>query len=160
MQFKVGDSVVHPVYGVGDIVKIEEKRFSEKEKQLYYKVVLPKNTLWIPVKAEAAIGLRLVTAKSDLDQYRDLLKHPPAPIPKDHHQRHREQVRLLKKGSFRILCEVVRDLTAWSLRKRLGPVDKTTLQNTRERLYREWAIAAGVPISEATKEIDALLQTT
>jgi RNA polymerase-interacting CarD/CdnL/TRCF family regulator len=58
------------------------------------------------------------------------------------------------------LCEVVRDLTAWSLRKRLGPADKNTLQNTRERLYREWAIAAGVPMTEATKEIDALLQIT
>jgi RNA polymerase-interacting CarD/CdnL/TRCF family regulator len=160
MQFKVGDSVVHPVYGVGDIVKVEEKRFSEKEMQLYYKVALPKNTIWIPVEAQSTIGLRLVTAKSDLDQYRDLLKSPPAPIPKNHKQRHLNKVSSLKQGSFQVVCEVVRDLTAWSLRKPLGPVDKATLQKTQERLYREWAIAAGVPITEATKEINALLQTT
>ena len=160
MQFKVGDSVVHPVYGVGDIVKIEEKRFSETEKQLYYKVALPKNTIWIPVEAQTTIGLRLVTAKGDLDQYRDLLKSPPAPIPKNHNQQRRKQVSSLKQGSFQVICKVVRDLTAWNLSRPLGPVDKATLQKTRERLYREWAIAAGVSITEATKEIDALLQTT
>jgi RNA polymerase-interacting CarD/CdnL/TRCF family regulator len=160
MQLKVGDSVVHPVYGVGNIVKIEEKRFSEKEKLLYYKVALSKNTIWIPVEAQTTIGLRLVTAKSDLDQYRDLLKSPPAPIPKDHNQRHRKQVNHPKQVSFQVVCEVVRDLSAWNLRKPLGREDKGTLMKTRERLYQEWAIAAGLPITEATKEIDALLQTT
>lgn len=158
MQFKTDDFVVHPIYGVGEIVKIEEKRFSEKEIRLYYKVALPRNTIWVPVEAQSTIGLRLVTAKSDLDEYRDLLKSPPAPIPEKHNERHREQVSRLKEGSFQVVCEVVRDLTAWSLQKPLGAVDKSTLQKTRERLHREWAIAAGVPITEAVKEIDTLLQ--
>ena len=160
MQFKVGDFVVHPAYGVGRIVKIEKKQFFKKGMRLYYKVALPKNTIWIPVEAQTIIGLRLVTAKSDLDQYRDLLKSPPAPIPKNHHQRHLDLVSRLKQGSFQVVCEVVRDLTAWGWRKPLGPTDKATLQKTREKLHREWATAAGVPIAEAIKEIDSLLRTS
>ncbi|HMR66039.1 MAG TPA: CarD family transcriptional regulator, partial [Anaerolineae bacterium] len=92
MQFKVGDFVVHPVYGVGLIVKIVEKRLSEMEAPLYYEITLPRRTVWIPVKAQAAIGLRLVTAKRDLDQYRALLKSPPVPLDNAQPQRRHEEL--------------------------------------------------------------------
>jgi CarD family transcriptional regulator len=68
MQFKIGDLVVSPAYGTGQIVNIEKKQFSDKGERLYYKVALPKLfTLWAPVKAQEAGGLRLITAKSELD---------------------------------------------------------------------------------------------
>jgi CarD family transcriptional regulator len=160
MQFKVGDYVVHPAYGVGHIIKIEEKQFSEKGTRLYYKVTLPKRTIWIPVEAQGALGFRLVTAKTDLDQYRALLKSRPVPLNKNHHRRHLELVSRLKQGSFQVVCEVVRDLTAWGWRKPLGPTDTATLQKTRESLYQEWATAAGVSIAEAIKEVESLLLAT
>ena len=160
MQLKVGDLVVHPTYGVGRIVEIEEKKFSEKGVHLYYKVILPKRTVWIPVEAQEASGLRLVTAKSDLDHYRNLLKSPPVLLDKNHHRRHLELVSRLKQGSFQALCEVVRDLTAWGWRKPLGQTDTATLQKTRQSLYQEWATAAGVSTTEAIKEIDSLLLVT
>jgi CarD family transcriptional regulator len=157
-QFKVGDFVVHPVYGIGHIVQIEEKQFSEKVKRLYYRVaLLPKHTIWVPVETSERTGLRSVTAKNELDQYRDLLKSRPVALPKKFDQRHRELLGRLNQGSFQVMCEVVRDLTAWSWRKPLGSVDIATLQKTRESLYREWATAAGVTTTEAIKEIDTLL---
>lgn len=64
MQFKIGDHVVHPAFGTGHIVKIEEK-LSEQETRPYYKIVRPKHTVWIRVGAEEITGLRLVTAKPD-----------------------------------------------------------------------------------------------
>jgi RNA polymerase-interacting CarD/CdnL/TRCF family regulator len=112
------------------------------------------------VEAQEASGLRLVTAKSELDQYRDLLKSPPVPLEKKHQQRHLELNSRLKQNSFQVLCEVVRDLTAWSWGKPLGQVDTITLRKTRESLYREWATAAGVSTIEAIKEIDSLLLAT
>lgn len=161
MQFKVGDFVVHPVYGVGDIVKIEEKRLSEKGAHLYYEIALPRSTIWIPVEAQAAVGLRLVTAKSDLDQCRNLLKSAPVPLDTDQpKQRHLELASRLKQGTFRVMCEVVRDLTASGEQKPLGPSDRATLQKTLEKLCQEWATAAGISIAEAIKEINSLLRAT
>jgi CarD family transcriptional regulator len=156
--FKVGDFVVHPVYGVGHIVQIEEKQFSEKARRLYYRVtLLPKHTIWVPVETYELTGLRLVTAKGELDQYRDLLKSQPVALPKKYDQRHQELLSRLNQGSFQMMCEVVRDLTAWGWHKPLGSTDIATLQKTRENLYREWATAAGVSTTEAIKEIDSLL---
>ncbi len=161
MQFKVGDAVVHPIYGIGHIAVTEERSFSEQEPRLYYYVVLPRRSLWISVEAaQEGSGLRLVTAKADLDHYRMVLKSRPVPLHKNHHHRHLELTDRLRQGSFQAICEVVRDLTAWGWRKPLGPTDSATLHKTRNNLYREWASAAGISTVEAIKEIDSLMVAT
>lgn len=161
MPLKIGDLVVHPTFGIGHIVEIEEKQFSKQEAaQLYYKVTRLKHTIWIRVEAQDSSRLRRVIAKSDLDHYRDLLKSPPLPLNADQRQRQLELESRLKGCSFQSICEVMRDLTAWKLRQPLGQADTTILHKTRNSLYEEWATAAGVSNPEAIKEIEALLQTT
>ena len=160
MQFKVGDFVVHPVYGVGHIITIEKKRFSELEERQYYQIDFPKSKIWVPIEAQAAIGLRLVTAGRDLDEYRDLIKGRPILLDGNLARWHAELTRRLKKGSFQAMCEVVRDLTVSGWQKPLGPTTRAILRKTKERLYQEWAAAANISVTEASKEIDALLQET
>ncbi|HMR63354.1 MAG TPA: hypothetical protein PKE64_05010, partial [Anaerolineae bacterium] len=65
-----------------------------------------------------------------------------------------------KQGSFPVMCEIVRDLTASGWQKPLGATAKAILKKTQEKLYQEWAAAAEISIPEATKEIETLLQTT
>jgi len=160
MQFKIGDLVVLPAYGIGHITEIEEKKFSEQGMRLYYEIALTKRTVWIPVEAPEASGLRPVTVQNDLDQYRNLLKSSPVALNPNHQRRHLELASHLKQGSFQGVCEVVRDLTAKGWRKPLGQTDTATLQKTRQSLYQEWATAAGVSLIEAIKEIDSLLLAT
>jgi RNA polymerase-interacting CarD/CdnL/TRCF family regulator len=159
-QFKVGDLIVHPRYGMGCVVKIEQNQFSAQELCLYYKITLPKRIIWIPVEAQQVLGLRLVTAKRELDLYRDLLKSPAPALHKNYRQRHLELDKRLKEGSFQALCEVVRDLTAANEQKALGSKDTVTLRKTRESLCEEWAAAAGLSVAEAVKEVGTLLEAT
>jgi CarD family transcriptional regulator len=160
MQFKIGDLVVHPAFGIGHIVEIEEKQFSTNEAMhLYYKIARPRHTMWIRVEAQEASGLRLVAIGSNLDQYRDVLKSPPVSLNANHQQRQLELGSRLQEGSFRGMCEVMRDLTAWNLLKPLDQADTTTLQKTRVSLYEEWATAAGVSATAAMNEVDLLLQS-
>jgi RNA polymerase-interacting CarD/CdnL/TRCF family regulator len=134
MQLKVGDLVVHPAFGVGHIVKIEEKQFSAKKAAcLYYRGTFgtfPETSVWTPVEAQETSSLRLVTAKSDLDQYRYVLKSRPVPSSDEGSLRHTRLVSRLKQGSFQVLCEVVRDLTMSRWQKRLGPADAAILKQT------------------------------
>ena len=158
MRFKAGDSVVHPVHGVGNIVKIEERRLAEEEKRLYYVLKANKSTVWIPVNAHGAPPLRRLTPKRDLKRYRTLLKAQPGRLNKDHRKRRAEVSERVRKGSFRALCEAVRDLTACGWRKSLSEADADLLKQISAQLYREWAAAGGMTVSEATQEIRALLR--
>ena len=159
MQFKAGDCVVHPAYGVGNIVRLEERQLAEAEMRLYYVLAVDKSTVWVPVNSQGVAGLRELTPKRELDQYRSLLKSRPVLLDRDHHKRRLEINERLKQGSFRVLCEVVRDLTAYGWYKPLSEIDAASLQKMREGLCREWAAAAGVAISEASQEVEALLST-
>jgi RNA polymerase-interacting CarD/CdnL/TRCF family regulator len=116
--------------------------------------------MWIRVEAQESSGLRLVTPKSELAHYRDLLKSPPVPLTTNQQQRQLDLVSCLKQGSFQGVCEVMRDLTTWGWQKPLDQADTTTLQKTRDSLYEEWATAAGISSTEASQEIDSLLLTT
>lgn len=157
MPFQVGDVVFHPDHGVGQVVRLEEKHFSGKAAGLYYELAVLKSTVWVLVASAESLRLRPLTSKSDLGRYRSVLKSRPALLNKDHRQRHLELGERLKQGSFLMMCEVVRDLTARSWHKPLNEYDSVRLQRVRGRLCQEWASAENVSLAEATDEVSSLL---
>jgi CarD family transcriptional regulator len=158
MPFKAGDFIVHPTYGVGNIVRLEEKRLGEDRPRWYYVVVVDKSTLWVPVDDSNPVGLRAVTPKKDLDRYRTVLKSQPGALERDHNKRRTLINERVRQGSFLSLCEAVRDLSAQSWKRPLSEADLTLLQRLSNSLYREWAASANVPLPVATAEVQALLQ--
>ena len=156
MLFNVGDWVVHPLHGVGQVISLERKQLA-KEAQLYYEIAIFKGTLWVPVDMPL-VGLRGVTTKGDLPRYRRVLKSSPGLLNKDYHQRRGELQERLRQGTFQGKCEVVRDLTAYGWPKRLSEVDAALLRRARDSLCQEWATAEAVTVVEATQEVEALLQ--
>lgn len=156
IRFEVDERVVHPQHGLGRVVKLEHRQLGEGTPRLYYEVAISNGTIWVPVEGPTS-GLRRLTTKRDLDQYRGVLKSRPAPLSADHRQRQHELTDRLRNGSLQARCEVVRDLTALGWHKPLGEGSATLLRNTHERLDQEWAVAEGLSLSDATLEIHALL---
>ena len=157
MLFKVGERVVVPAFGLGDIVAIVNKGFAGGEKRQYYEVANGHGTIWVPVATAATAGLRAITAKSQLAHFRRVLRSDPAELERDNRQRRVDLFGRLKNGGFQDLCEVVRDLTARAAGKALGEADNQTLRRAREDLCAEWAEADGISRERAAEEIAALL---
>ena len=158
MRFKVGDCVVHPPHGVGRVVRLEVQTFMAAEGQLFYEILTSKSTVWVPVDGNPDGGLRRLTSKHDLGQYRRLLQKAPAALEPDHRKRQVELAARLRGGSFQTLCEVVRDLTARGRLKPLNEADSAALRRARAAMLQEWAASANVSLAEASSEVDGLLQ--
>jgi CarD family transcriptional regulator len=158
MPFSVGDWVVHPQHGVGQVVNLKMQQFGAEPARLYYEITVQRSTTWVLVDSPALIGLRPLTAKMDLARYGRVLKSAPAPVNKDHRQRQLEMTGHLKLGTFQAKCEVVRDLTAISWRKRLNEMDGALLRSARDGLCQEWAVVEGISIVQATQTVEALLR--
>ncbi|MBI3242802.1 MAG: hypothetical protein HYZ49_10965 [Chloroflexi bacterium] len=158
MKFKVGDEVMHTSHGSGQIVAIEEKQLSGRESRLFYAVSINKSTIWVPADSDSDASLRQLASNSDLTHCRVLLKSRPAQLNTDRQQRGRDRTESLRAGSFEIRCEAVRDLTAHGWLKPLSESDAAALRKIQEVVCQEWAFAEGVPPSEASREIAALLQ--
>jgi RNA polymerase-interacting CarD/CdnL/TRCF family regulator len=158
MSFKAGDCIVHPLHGVGSVVRLEEKSLGEDQLRRYYVVAVEKSTLWVPVDENVGTGLRAVTPRKELDRYRAVLRGQPETLERDHNKRRMLINERVKQGSFQGLCETVRDLSAQSWKRPLSDADQTLLQRLSHSLCREWAASANVPLPAATAEVQALLQ--
>jgi RNA polymerase-interacting CarD/CdnL/TRCF family regulator len=157
MNFNQGDQVVHQDFGVGKVVAIEAMSFDGNQVRLFYRVEFLKTTVWLSVGSQPSRGLRRITPKSKLNRFRALLKSSPVVLDTDFRTRQRELENQIDKGTFRSLCEVVRDISAWNWLKPLNNYEKALLKQSRASLVAEWSITSGLEVGEVLDEIDGFL---
>lgn len=157
MNFNQGDLVVHKNFGVGKVKSVEGVNFNESGLRPYYRVDFASTTVWVAVGEQPQGGLRPLTPKSQLNHYRSVLKSTPRVLDDQFRKRHAELVSRLEAGSFQVVCEVVRDLSARAASKPLSSYEKNLLAQTRNLLSSEWAAASGLSQAEALSEIETCL---
>ena len=157
MTFKIGDQVIHPRHGLGQVTKLAVKQFVKGKKRPFYEISFPDSTLWVPL-SRASSGIRKLTVKSEIASCRQILKAPAEPLKDDYRLRRIDVNDHLKKGTLTARCEVVRDLTAYSWHKPLNGSIAAFLQTALEVLYQEWAAVEKITPEEAATEIQSLLE--
>jgi len=156
MKFSIGDRVVHPQQGVGYVTKLEEKQFEPNKPRLYYVISIPETTMWVPVELTTS-GLRKLSARSELEQCRQVLQSAPHPLTPDK-KLLSSLIGHINQGSITAHCEVVRDLTAHGWHKPLyGPMAEFQ-RVILKVLSQEWAVVEGMSQTEAEHEIGVLLK--
>jgi len=158
MMFEIGETVVHPQHGVGQIVELEEREFEPGIIQRYYEVSIPGgSTVWVPVDLPNS-GLRGLAERGEITHCRKILASRPLPLAEDGRVRQSELVANLKRGTIATHCEIVRDLSAFVAHKPAYGTITGFLQALQTVLCQEWAIVEGIPLSEAAYEISCLLE--
>lgn len=158
LMFEIGEKVVHPQHGVGQIVKLEDREFERGDIRRYYEILIPGgSTIWVPFDTSNS-GLRRLASKTELAHCRKILKSRPLPLTEDGRIRQSELVAHLKQGTMAAQCEVVRDLSAFVAHKPTYGTITAFLEAMRRVLSQEWALVEGITISEATSEINSLLE--
>ena len=156
MEFKADEMVVHPRYGIGCVVRLEQRQFGANNAQEYYEISIPSGTIWVPA-GDSGHGLRRVTSRTDLHRYRKLLRSQAVPLASDSKQRKTDLAERMKQSTFESRCEVLRDLCAQRSIKPLDESSNALLRKVREQLCAEWAAAEGLSPEDAAGEVDALL---
>lgn len=158
MTFQIGDRVVHPVYGVGTVKMFTEQQFGGTKMRQYYQVTTGGPTVWVPLDEQGHTVLRGIGSKASLGECRGLLAGMPVPFENDRKLRQFEIAARLKGGLMPALCQVVRDLRAWSWGTPLGVAENLLLKKISKALCEEWAASDGVSSMSALHEIEDLLQ--
>ena len=157
VKLEVGDRVVHPQYGVGHVVKLEEREFEPGVMRRYYEISIPGSTLWVPLDLPS-LGLRKLTVRSEIARCRKILASHPSPLIEDARLRQSDLSARLKVGTIAAQCEVVRDLSAYSAHKPISGTIASFLRVTQDVLCQEWAMVEGITLAEAAVEISLLLE--
>ncbi len=157
MEFQVGDKVVHWSYGPGEIIQLDEKSISGQN-ALYYVVQIRDLTLWVPVEGGDQSSLRLPTSTREFRRLFKILRNPGEKISDDRYERKTQLTERMREGTLESICGIIRDLTTYSYSKKLNDYDASLLERAKKFLLEEWKISLSVPLSDAQRELDILLE--
>ena len=158
MTFEVGDWVVHPQHGVGQVVNLDDREFEPGVIQRYYELSMSGgSTLWVPVDA-ARPALRKPAERSEIVHCREILLSRPAPLVGEVRSRQAELTTRLRQGTIFTFCEVVRDLYAHGEHRSLYGTIAGFFRQTQNVLCQEWAAVEQVTLPQAFEEVNSLLE--
>ncbi|MGW8249569.1 MAG: CarD family transcriptional regulator [Anaerolineales bacterium] len=158
LPFQVGDQVIHWVYGLGEIIQLDEKVLSGNP-AIYYVVQIRDLTIWVPRDEAGVHCLRFPTPAKDFQKLFHLLSSPGESLATDRYLRRTQLMELLKDGTLESICRVIRDLVWYKRSNKINESDNSILARARNFLLTEWSAALSVPIQQAERELGNLLQT-
>jgi CarD family transcriptional regulator len=144
-MFVVGDPVVSPAHGLGEVVAIEQRDVGGANREFY--VIVVRDTgirMVVPVETAQTAGLRRPIDRKTATALLDVFKERrPAVTGIPWSRRHRHYQQLLHSGSASEVAKVMRDLLRLRSRKELSFGERKLLDSARRMLVKEVALACG-----------------
>ena len=149
-MFGIGDRIVYPMYGAGEIENIEEKSI-EGALERYYVINIPNGNLKIRISIKKAdiLGLRAVCKKDAVFSIMETIAEKPVMAPDNWNQRYKENMGKIKTGRLMDVAEVVRNLLLRESEKGLSGAEKKMLNNAKQIVLSEIAYAQGIEKDKA-----------
>ena len=157
-EFKLGEIVVYPKHGVGEIVKIETMEISSIKTQFYVvKMEQAKLTIRVPLDKQDEVGLRKISSKKIIEQVFDVLKLKPKIRRIMWSRRAQEYDAKIFSGDPIKIAEVVRDLFRKTTQAEQSYSERQMFQVAIERLAREVAAVEKTDYFQSTEKIENIL---
>jgi len=158
MNFKIGDKIVYPGHGVGEIEGLRTTVLGGQEHHIYNIKILDSGMkVMVPVSQAAAVGLRKIIDRRAIDEVFMILKDRNFKIDtQTWNRRFREYSQKIKTGSVFEIAVVLRDLSVLSADKELSFGEKKMLDMAESLLVSEIAIAKSRPHDKVVGELRAL----
>jgi len=158
INFKMGDKIVYPGHGVGEIEGVRTHVLGGQEHHIYNIKILDSGMkVMVPVSQASAVGLRRIIDKKAIDTVYDILRDRNFKIDtQTWNRRFREYSQKIKTGSVFEIAIVLRDLSVLSADKELSFGEKKMLDMAEALLVSEIAIAKARPHDKVAVELKSL----
>lgn len=157
MLYEIGDKVLYPMHGAGEIGGIEEKVVLG-EKKSYYIMNMPLGamTVMIPVENCDEIGVRYIItaeeARKVLESFRSMeIEHDD-----NWNRRHRENMLKLKSGDIYSVLQVLKALMYMDRKKGLSTSERKMLGAARQIVVSELVLTGVADVCD----IESILNDT
>ena len=135
---KIGDRIVYPMHGAGEIADIEEQEVGDVKKS-YYILRLPMGSLklMLPVDKVEELGLREVIDKSQLPELVEVLSGKMEKSQGSWNKRFHANLERMKTGDILEVAAVARNLERQNLQKKISSGERRILDLARQILISE-----------------------
>jgi CarD family transcriptional regulator len=159
IDFMIGDNVVYPHHGAGQVIKKEEKDIlGEKRQYLTIKILHNDMTVMVPCENAGKAGLRRVIDEETVKKVLSVLSADVSEMPKNWNRRFKHNRDKIKTGDIYELAEVVRNLAIREQDKGLSTGEKQMFTRAKKILASELMYALEMGEEQAEEHLDELLQ--
>ena len=157
---KIGEKVVYPMHGAGEVTGIEEKEVGGIT-QSYYVLRLPLGSLklMLPVDKIEEIGLRDIIDVSKLERLTEILSDNSEPSQGSWNKRFHATLERLKTGDIFEVAAVARNLTRQNLKKKISSGERRLMDLSRQILISELVYVLDKNADEVTEWVDKIIFT-
>ncbi len=157
-EFKIGEIVVYPKHGVGEIIKTESMEIAKIKTKFYVvKMEQSKLTIRVPLEKQKEVGLRKISSKKTIEQVFEILKLKPKIRRIMWSRRAQEYDSKIYSGDPIKIAEVIRDLFRKNSQPEQSYSERQMFQAALERLAREVAAVEKTDYFQATEKIENTL---
>jgi CarD family transcriptional regulator len=158
LQYSVGDFIVYPSHGVGEITAIQTFEIAEEKLEMY-NVIFDKEkmTLKIPTIKAKEIGIRKVSSRNEMKKTLEILKSKAKIRRTMWSRRAQEYEAKINSGILTELTEVVGDLFRNSNQPEQSYSERQLYESARDRLAREVAVVEKTDDIKAVEKIEIIL---
>ena len=157
-DFKIGEVVVYPKHGVGEIIKIESMEVAGIKTKFYVvKMEQARLTIRVPVEKKDSVGLRKISSKKIINEIFNVLKLKPKIRRIMWSRRAQEYDSKIYSGDPIKIAEVIRDLFRKNSQPEQSYSERQMFQMALERLAREVAAVEKTDYFQATEKIENTL---
>jgi CarD family transcriptional regulator len=158
IDFEVGDNVVYPHHGAGQVVKKEDKDvLGEVRQYLTIKILHNDMTVMVPCQNAGKAGLRRVIDEETVKKVLAVLADDVSDMPKNWNRRFKHNRDKIKTGDIYELAEVVRNLAVREQDKGLSTGEKQMYTRAKKILASEMMYALEKNEDEAEAYLDEIL---
>lgn len=135
---KIGDRIVYPMHGAGEISGIEENEVGGVVSSYYIlKLPLGNLKLMLPVDKIDEMGLRDVIDKSELEKVAEILGNPAEEVHGSWNKRFHANLDRMKTGDILEVASIVRNLVRQNEKKKISSGETRLLEQARQILISE-----------------------
>lgn len=157
-KFRVGDYVVYPMHGVGQINTIQKQSILGKKKECYVlEITSNKMKVMIPVEKARDIGIRSIIKRTDVKKVLDLLRKDEVDTEEDWKIRYQNNMNKIKSGSIYSVAEVCRNLYKRAKDKELSLMERRLYESAYSLISSEIGLARAITPEEAGNLISEVL---
>jgi CarD family transcriptional regulator len=161
IEFELGDNVVYPHHGAGQVLKKERRTmFGEEREYLTIKILHNDMTVMVPCENAGVAGLRRVIDEETVKKVLDVLADDVSEMPKNWNRRFKHNRDKIKTGDIYELAEVVRNLAIREHEKGLSTGEKQMFTRAKKILASELMYALDKDEDEAEQHLDDLLSNS
>ncbi len=158
IEFEIGDNVVYPHHGAGQVLKKESKEiFGEEREYLTIKILHNDMTVMVPTANAGMAGLRRVIDEETVKKVLGVLGDQVSEMPKNWNRRFKHNRDKIKTGDIYELAEVVRNLAIRESEKGLSTGEKQMFTRAKKILASELMYALEMEEEQAEDHLDDLL---